>query len=69
MRKKKMAFYEKLPNLKKSARPDCAFGDAWYCVGNNAIHIIQSEDRGRANLQQEMARRDRRCVREVSHDQ
>ncbi|HEY6394485.1 MAG TPA: VOC family protein [Candidatus Binataceae bacterium] len=40
-------FYEKVLNLKQLPRPDFGFGGAWYGVGNNSIHLISSENRGR----------------------
>ncbi|HSR58441.1 MAG TPA: VOC family protein [Candidatus Binataceae bacterium] len=40
------AFYEKVLGLKKlDTRPDFKFGGAWYSVGTNQIHIIESEKR------------------------
>jgi glyoxylase I family protein len=44
---KSMTFYEKVLSLKKLPRPNFGFPGAWYGVGNNAIHLIQSENRGR----------------------
>jgi catechol 2,3-dioxygenase-like lactoylglutathione lyase family enzyme len=44
---KSIEFYEKVLGLKKLPRPDFGFPGAWYGVGGNAIHLIQSEDRGR----------------------
>jgi catechol 2,3-dioxygenase-like lactoylglutathione lyase family enzyme len=44
---KSMAFYEQVLGLKKLPRPDFGFPGAWYGVGDNAIHLIQSENRGR----------------------
>ncbi len=40
-------FYEKVLGLKRLPRPDFGFGGAWYAVGDDAIHLIASEDRGR----------------------
>jgi catechol 2,3-dioxygenase-like lactoylglutathione lyase family enzyme len=39
-------FYEKVLGLKKLPRPDFRFGGAWYAVGDDAIHLIASENRG-----------------------
>jgi catechol 2,3-dioxygenase-like lactoylglutathione lyase family enzyme len=44
---KSIEFYERVLGLKKLPRPDFGFPGAWYGVGSNAIHLIQSEDRGR----------------------
>ena len=32
--------------LKRIPRPNFGFGGAWYGIGNNALHIISSENRG-----------------------
>jgi catechol 2,3-dioxygenase-like lactoylglutathione lyase family enzyme len=42
-----IAFYEQVLGLKKLPRPDFGFPGAWYGIGDNAIHLIQSENRGR----------------------
>jgi glyoxylase I family protein len=39
-------FYEKVLGLKPLPRPDFGFGGAWYAVGDDAIHLIASENRG-----------------------
>ena len=44
---KATAFYEKVIGLKRIPRPDFGFGGAWYGIGNNALHIISSENHGR----------------------
>ena len=43
---KATAFYEKVIGLKRIPRPNFGFGGAWYGIGNNALHIISSENRG-----------------------
>ncbi len=43
---KSIKFYEEVLGLKKLPRPDFGFPGAWYGVGGNAIHLIQSESRG-----------------------
>ena len=40
-------FYENVIGLKRIPRPDFKFGGAWYGIGNNALHIISSENQGR----------------------
>ena len=43
-----IAFYDKVLGLKPlSSRPNFGFGGAWYGIGNNALHIISSENHGR----------------------
>ncbi len=39
-------FYENVVGLKRIPRPNFGFGGAWYGIGNNALHIISSENRG-----------------------
>ena len=39
-------FYESVIGLKRLPRPNFPFGGAWYGTGNNALHIISSENRG-----------------------
>ena len=43
---KATAFYENVVGLKRIPRPNFGFGGAWYGIGNNALHIISSENRG-----------------------
>jgi glyoxylase I family protein len=40
-------FYESVLGLKKLPRPNFPFPGAWYGVGENAIHLISSQDHGR----------------------
>jgi len=40
-------FYENVLGLKKLPRPNFPFAGAWYGVGENAIHLISSQDHGR----------------------
>ena len=44
---KAKSFYEGVLNLKPIPRPNFGFGGAWYGLGNNAIHLICSENHGR----------------------
>lgn len=39
-------FYERVVGLKTIPRPDFGFGGVWYGIGNNALHLISSENRG-----------------------
>jgi catechol 2,3-dioxygenase-like lactoylglutathione lyase family enzyme len=39
-------FYESVLGLKKLPRPNFPFAGAWYGVGENAIHLISSQDHG-----------------------
>jgi len=39
-------FYESVLGLEKLPRPDFPFKGAWYGVGQSAIHLISSENRG-----------------------
>ena len=43
---KATSFYENVIGLKRLPRPNFGFGGAWYGIGNNALHIISSENRG-----------------------
>src|SRR5271163_2687913 len=43
---KATSFYENVIGLKRIPRPNFGFGGAWYGIGNNALHIISSENRG-----------------------
>jgi catechol 2,3-dioxygenase-like lactoylglutathione lyase family enzyme len=44
---KATSFYEKVIGLNRIARPNFPVGGAWYGIGNNALHIISSENHGR----------------------
>jgi catechol 2,3-dioxygenase-like lactoylglutathione lyase family enzyme len=43
---KSIGFYEKVLGLKKLPRPNFPFAGAWMAVGESAIHLISSENRG-----------------------
>ena len=43
---KATSFYEKVVGLKRIPRPNFGFGGAWYGIGDDAMHLISSENRG-----------------------